>query len=797
MNENGEQSEKGEASPEKDSSQEKESSDKKKLDNMSSTSTEERKRTATTVAQETPMPKKRGRPKGSKNKRKNDGLPPARPKKDKKKASAKQLQEKAESKSKKERSVFSFSESDGEKVEKVSKKKTKTAQNKGRKAKEHEKVEDGNSSTDNGLTDEETKDVDKSSHKDKHKDNKLKSSQVRKGSKKVLGSVVSKLKKKSAKPRGHKKLPAASKGRRTKKQNSDASDSEEENEDKKRSRTRISRIAKIRSDESDTSDNEDIKKALLNSVAHLKGEITDDEQSDDDEDWEAVKGKRRNKRGELDVHMEMRDMVAKKRMALLNASAIMAASYSNESRRRNPTANTSSSAESEVTNVDIKRKISVKSTNRSSTTRSVITVEETTKKVKKAQGSRETEVEEHIIVKKKVKRQSGLDTDREEDSHGTDHLEMDPDILTKSPGDPERIVVESTLTYVTTQSPSAPQTVTISGESTYCISSSDGKTTTMVKEVKRKSTTTGCSTSSAPPTAYIPPTHHVQPQPPQKPANYTPLEALSVMQPVMRQHNQAGTSPAGSVMTAHTHPSHSSPGYIPPSHTVTPPQSAPTPHHSPKHMGSPNHISSGLKSPTGGPGINPPPGSPRSAPSVGQAERHHSAFTAPTPSAHAPAASAPTGYQPVSGPMPVKANYTATTSAGTGPYKAPKGSPVAAAPPYSSPPRLTSPPPPNKPPPYQHNAEPYPPPYQGSVRCPGCRILIPTSSSGWCALFTGELHLLYLVRAQPTTPGSPPGTSFASPATTHIKCPSPSCICHISLHGTHTGLHVSFPGYDC
>lgn len=62
--------------------------------------------------------------------------------------------------------------------------------------------------------------------------------------------------------------------------------------------------------------------------------------------------------------------------------------------------------------------------------------------------------------------------------------------------------------------------------------------------------------------------------------------------------------------------------------------------------------------------------------------------------------------------MPVKANYTATTSDGTSPYKAPKGSPVAAAPPYSSPPRLTSPPLPIKAPPNQSTPEPYTPPYQ-------------------------------------------------------------------------------------
>lgn len=230
----------------------------------------------------------------------------------------------------------------------------------------------------------------------------------------------------------------------------------------------------------------------------------------EEETEKKVKMKRKRRRGELDVHMDMRDMVVTKRMASLNASAIMAASYSNESRKRTPTATTSSSAESEITNVDIKRKISVKSTKeRNTTTSSVITVEETTKKVKKAQGSRETEVEERIIVKKKVKRQGGTDSDRE-DGNATDNSELASDILTRRQEEPKSLMEESSCTYITTQIPSAPQTVTISGESTYCITSSDGKTTTMVKQVQRKTTTTGGSTTSAPPTACIPPTHHVQ-----------------------------------------------------------------------------------------------------------------------------------------------------------------------------------------------------------------------------------------------------------------------------------------------
>ncbi|XP_063842345.1 mucin-2-like [Scylla paramamosain] len=554
----------------------------------------------------------------------------------------------------------------------------------------------------------------------------------------------------------------------------------------------------------------------------------------EEENEKKVKIKRKRRRGELDVHMDMRDMVVTKRMASLNASAIMAASYSSESRKRNPTATTtSSSAESEITNVDIKRKISVKSTKeRNTTTSSVITVEETTKKVKKAQGSRETEVEEHIIVKKKVKRQGGTDSDQE-DGNATDNSELASDILTRSSEEPKGMMEESTCTFITTHTPTAPQTVTISGESTYCITSSDGKTTTMVKQVQRKTTTTGGSTTSAPPTACIPPTHHVQPQPQnnnypmaaQKPDNYSPLGALSTMQPVMspggtphhhhhhHHHHQphppphhqppppihpshlppphlqpphhhppshhppphasphsypqshhhhphhqpyhpppsshphptsgppghhcgyrpppqtppSGSSGAagGSCQGNHPpsvvgppmvgpYPSHSSPGYVAPGHTVSPGHSTHPPHHSPKQMASPNQVSPSIKSPQGGSGgPHPSNGSQRPAPlTAGQVERHHSAFTAPAPSTHSPAASTPAGYQPVSGPMPVKPNYTATTSDGSGPYKAPKGSPVAAAPPYSSPPRLTSPPLPIKAPPSQSGSEPYSPPYQ-------------------------------------------------------------------------------------
>ncbi|XP_050710798.1 uncharacterized protein LOC126995362 isoform X2 [Eriocheir sinensis] len=554
----------------------------------------------------------------------------------------------------------------------------------------------------------------------------------------------------------------------------------------------------------------------------------------EEETEKKVKMKRKRRRGELDVHMDMRDMVVTKRMASLNASAIMAASYSNESRKRTPTATTtSSSAESEITNVDIKRKISVKSTKeRNTTTSSVITVEETTKKVKKAQGSRETEVEERIIVKKKVKRQGGTDSDRE-DGNATDNSELASDILTRRQEEPKGLMEESSCTYITTQIPSAPQTVTISGESTYCITSSDGKTTTMVKQVQRKTTTTGGSTTSAPPTACIPPTHHVQPQPQpqstsypvsgQKTDNYSPLGALSTMQPVMSpggthhhhhhhhhqphppphhqpppphhpphlppphhqpphhhppthhppphppphsypqshhhhphhqpyppppsSHSHPSTAPTGhhcsyrpplqtppignnpaaggSCQGNHvppvvgapmvgSYPSHSSPGYVAPGHTASPGHPTHPPHHSPKQMASPSHVSPNLKSPQGGSGgPHTPAGSPRTATlQAGQVERHHSAFTAPAPSTHSPAASTPAGYQPVSGPMPVKPNYTATTSDGSGPYKAPKGSPVAAAPPYSSPPRLTSPPLPIKAPPSQSGSEPYSPPYQ-------------------------------------------------------------------------------------
>ena len=218
--------------------------------------------------------------------------------------------------------------------------------------------------------------------------------------------------------------------------------------------------------------------------------------------FKEAKTRKRKRRGELDVMMDMKDMVVTKRMASLNASAIMAASCSLESRSRK----TPQSRTSEVTNVDIKRKISYKATkNQSTKTRSVITVQETTKKVKKAQGSRETEVEEHIIVKKKVKRRSGNtteDTDDKDDDNGTDNSELE--ILPKSPD--SGMIVESTITYVTTQA--VPQTVTMSGVSKYCITSTDGKTTTVVQQVQRKSTSTTSSVGPIP-TAHIPPTQHI------------------------------------------------------------------------------------------------------------------------------------------------------------------------------------------------------------------------------------------------------------------------------------------------
>ena len=233
---------------------------------------------------------------------------------------------------------------------------------------------------------------------------------------------------------------------------------------------------------------------------------------------EKIKKVRKKRRGELDIQMDIRDMVVTKRMASLNASAIMAASYCVESRRRTPCNAASSSAESEVTNLNIKRKISYKSTkSKGSKSRSVITVQETTKKLKKAEGTQETEVEEHIIVKKKVKRHSGGtldDTDDrdDDDDNVTDASELNHDeIIPKSPED-GGMIVESTITYITTQTDTSPQTVSVSGVSSYCISSGDRKTTTVVQQVERKSkTTTKCTAySAAPPTAFIPPTHYVQ-----------------------------------------------------------------------------------------------------------------------------------------------------------------------------------------------------------------------------------------------------------------------------------------------
>ena len=225
---------------------------------------------------------------------------------------------------------------------------------------------------------------------------------------------------------------------------------------------------------------------------------------------------RKKRRGELDVQMDIRDMVVTKRMASLNASAIMAASYCVESRKRTPISTASSSAESEV-NLNFKRKISYKSTRSKGTkSRSVITVQETTKKLKKAEGTRETEVEERIIFKKKVKSHSGKNngeyTDREEeDDNATDASEINQDeIIPKSPDD-NGMIVESTITYISTQTDTLPQTVSVSGVSSYCISSGEGKTTTFVQQVERKSktTTTKCTAYStgAPPTAFIPPTH--------------------------------------------------------------------------------------------------------------------------------------------------------------------------------------------------------------------------------------------------------------------------------------------------
>lgn len=235
---------------------------------------------------------------------------------------------------------------------------------------------------------------------------------------------------------------------------------------------------------------------------------------------EKVKKVRKKRRGELDVQMDMCDMVVTKRMASLNASAIMAASYSVESRKRTPCHAASSSAESEVTNLKIKRKISYKSTkSKGNKSRSVITVQETTKKLKNAEGTRETKVEEHIIVKKKIKRHSGVsghdDTDErdDEDENVTDASELNHDeIIPKIPED-GGMIVESTITYITTQTDTSPQTVSVSGVSSYCISSGDRKTTTVVQQVARKSKTTTTSKgfgAMQPSAAFIPPTHYVQ-----------------------------------------------------------------------------------------------------------------------------------------------------------------------------------------------------------------------------------------------------------------------------------------------
>lgn len=94
-----------------------------------------------------------------------------------------------------------------------------------------------------------------------------------------------------------------------------------------------------------------------------------------------------------------------------------------------------------------------------------------------------------------------------------------------------------------------------------------------------------------------------------------------------------------------SYPSHSSPGYVTPGHTVSPGHSTHPPHHSPKQMASPNQVSPSIKSPQGGSGgPHPSSGSQRPAPlTAGQVERHHSAFTAPAPSTHSPAASTPAG----------------------------------------------------------------------------------------------------------------------------------------------------------
>ncbi|KAB7497594.1 Bromo adjacent homology domain-containing 1 protein, partial [Armadillidium nasatum] len=497
-----------------------------------------------------------------------------------------------------------------------------------------------------------------------------------------------------------------------------------------------------------------------------------------------VKSKRkRRRRGELDVTMDMKDMVVTKRMASLNASAIMAASYSTEARNRRttphiPSHSSSSSRESEVT------KISFKATKKQSVkTRSVITVQETTKKVKKAQTEGSTEVEEHIIVKKKVKhhRQSGVHVE-EPTTPDSDH-----EILPKSPEEEEgadgdvdvdeaRMILESstTITYVTTQTHTVPGTVTLSGVREYSVSTSSngGKTTTMMQQVQRKSITTTCtagpvaaSTSSTIPTAHIPPNQHIQvaaheprgPPSTRIPQNYSPLGALEVMQPVMHHPPPPPppppTAPHSSHYMPYPHPHHGSPIPHPHIHHHPPPGVHPPPMHiNPHHHHIPHHPSSPYPplSPHSPPYPPPPPSttastassppsstttttctsspsttplphpSPGSCPSFhpqlsfpfefspkqgasfrddrpppppvnGPVERHHSAFTAPTPSLHSPAAPGSShGYQPVSGPIPTGG------SSSVGSYKPPQGSPgnsAATGPPYSSPSRLTSPPP--------------------------------------------------------------------------------------------------------
>ncbi|XP_047735746.1 uncharacterized protein LOC108665765 [Hyalella azteca] len=313
---------------------------------------------------------------------------------------------------------------------------------------------------------------------------------------------------------------------------------------------------------------------VLRTESTIAKRHTDDDSDEDDSDDDTVhirrlqpgkrkkdnsaakmKTVRKKRRGELDVQMDIRDMVVTKRMASLNASAIMAASYCVESRKRTPSHAASSSAESEFTNLNIKRKISYKSTKSKvskSSRSSVITVQETTKKLKKAEGTRETEVEERIIVKKKVKRHSERstthdDTDRDDDDDNvTDGSELNHDeIIPKSPED-GGMIVESTITYITTQTDTLPPTAPQAGASPHCIAAGDRQTTTVVHERKSK-TTTKCTAYStgAPPTAFIPPTHYVQPvvysSAPgpsvvsKSTVSYSPLGALSGMQPTVDQ----------------------------------------------------------------------------------------------------------------------------------------------------------------------------------------------------------------------------------------------------------------------